>query len=303
MIETVTMAATTYAPPPQRFEAGTPMTSQVVGLATAARYLGAIGMDKVEAHERDLVAAALDGLSGNAGVRIIGPMSLADRGSPVSFVVDGIHAHDVGQVLDDDGVAVRVGHHCAIPLHRRLGVVATARASFALYNTFDEVDRLVGREAPVRLEQIYQEVILDHYKHPHHRGLRDPYGAEVYHVNPICGDEVTLRVALSDDGERVADVSYDGQGCSISQAATSDLTDQVIGETVGDALKTVAAFTEMVSSRGTIGGDEDVIGDGIAFAGVSKYPARVKCALLGWMAFKDAVAQASQSGDLNGGAR
>ena len=144
MIETVTMAATTYAPPPQRFEAGTPMTSQVVGLAPAARYLGAIGMDKVEAHERDLVAAALDGLSGIAGVRIIGPMSLADRGSPVSFVVDGIHAHDVGQVLDDDGVAVRVGHHCAIPLHRRLGVVATARASFALYNTFDEVDRLVA---------------------------------------------------------------------------------------------------------------------------------------------------------------
>ena len=144
MIETVTMEATTFAPPPQRFEAGTPMTSQVVGLATAARYLGAIGMDKVEAHERDLVAAALDGLSGIAGVRIIGPMSLADRGSPVSFVVDGIHAHDVGQVLDDDGVAVRVGHHCAIPLHRRLGVVATARASFALYNTFDEVDRLVA---------------------------------------------------------------------------------------------------------------------------------------------------------------
>jgi len=144
MIETVTMEATTYAPPPQRFEAGTPMTSQVVGLATAARYLVAIGMDKVEAHERDLVAAALDGLSGIAGVRIIGPMSLADRGSPVSFVVDGIHAHDVGQVLDDDGVAVRVGHHCAIPLHRRLGVAATARASFALYNTFDEVDRLVA---------------------------------------------------------------------------------------------------------------------------------------------------------------
>jgi nitrogen fixation protein NifU and related proteins len=155
----------------------------------------------------------------------------------------------------------------------------------------------------VRLEQIYQEVILDHYKHPHRRGLRAPYGAEVYHVNPICGDEVRLRVALSDDGDRVADVSYDGQGCSISQASTSVLTDQVIGQTVGDALKAVAAFTEMVSSRGTIDGDEDVIGDGIAFAGVSKYPARVKCALLGWMAFKDAVAQASHSGDCNGGGR
>jgi nitrogen fixation NifU-like protein len=149
----------------------------------------------------------------------------------------------------------------------------------------------------MRLEQIYQEVILDHYKHPHHRGLREPFGAEVHHVNPTCGDEVTLRVALADDGETVTDVSYDGQGCSISQASTSVLTDLVIGVGVGDALKTVAAFTEMVSSRGTIDGDEDVIGDGIAFAGVSKYPARVKCALLGWMAFKDAVAQASHDSE------
>lgn len=149
----------------------------------------------------------------------------------------------------------------------------------------------------MRLEHIYQEVILDHYKHPHHRGLREPFGAEVHHVNPTCGDEVTLRVALGDDGDTVADVSYDGQGCSISQASTSVLTDQVIGATVGDALKTVAAFTEMVSSRGTIEGDGDVLGDGIAFAGVSKYPARVKCALLGWMAFKDAVAQASHDSE------
>jgi cysteine desulfurase/selenocysteine lyase len=144
MIETVTMEATTYAPAPQRFEAGTPMTSQVVGLAAAARYLTEIGMDVVEAHEKELVAAALEGLSSVDGVRIIGPTSMENRGSPVSFVVDGIHAHDVGQVLDDDGVAVRVGHHCAWPLHRRFGIAATARASFAVYNTLDEVDRLVA---------------------------------------------------------------------------------------------------------------------------------------------------------------
>ncbi|HET6732829.1 cysteine desulfurase [Mycobacterium sp.] len=144
MIETVTMEATTYAPAPQRFEAGTPMTSQVVGLAAAARYLRELGMDAVEAHEAELVAAALDGLSGIEGVRIIGPASLENRGSPVSFVLDGVHAHDVGQVLDDDGVAVRVGHHCAWPLHRRFGIAATARASFAVYNTLDEVDRLVA---------------------------------------------------------------------------------------------------------------------------------------------------------------
>jgi cysteine desulfurase / selenocysteine lyase len=144
MIETVTMAATTYAPAPQRFEAGTPMTSQVVGLAAAARYLRDIGMDAVEAHENELVAAALRRLSEIDAVRIIGPTSMEHRGSPISFVVDGIHAHDVGQVLDDEGVAVRVGHHCAWPLHRRFGIAATARASFAVYNTLDEVERLAA---------------------------------------------------------------------------------------------------------------------------------------------------------------
>lgn len=144
MIETVTMEQTTYAPAPQRFEAGTPMTSQVVGLASAARYLSDIGMDAVEAHEAELVAAALSGLAGLPQVRIIGPTTMEHRGSPVSFVVDGIHAHDVGQVLDDEGIAVRVGHHCAYPLHRRFGIAATARASFAVYNTLDEVDRLVA---------------------------------------------------------------------------------------------------------------------------------------------------------------
>ncbi|MBM4484595.1 Fe-S cluster assembly sulfur transfer protein SufU [Prescottella equi] len=144
----------------------------------------------------------------------------------------------------------------------------------------------------MRLEQMYQEVILDHYKHPHGRGLRDPFGAEVHHVNPTCGDEITLRAHLTEgeDGRPVvADISYDGQGCSISQASTSVLFDQIVGMPLDDALRTVDAFNEMVSSRGTVEGDEDVLGDGIAFSGVSKYPARVKCALLGWMAFKDAV--------------
>ena len=143
----------------------------------------------------------------------------------------------------------------------------------------------------MQMEQMYQEVILDHYKHPHGRGLREPFGAQVHHVNPTCGDEVTLRVALSADGAVVTDVSYDGEGCSISQAATSVLTDLVTGTPVEQAMATLEAFREMVASKGTVEGDEDVLGDGVAFAGVSKYPARVKCALLGWMAFKDAVNQ------------
>ncbi|MEZ5211574.1 Fe-S cluster assembly sulfur transfer protein SufU [Gordonia sp. (in: high G+C Gram-positive bacteria)] len=142
----------------------------------------------------------------------------------------------------------------------------------------------------MRMEQMYQDVILDHYKHPHGRGLRDPYDVQVHHVNPTCGDEVTLRVHL-DDGV-VADVSYDGQGCSISQASTSVLFDQIVGLSIDDALAAVDSYNAMLTSRGADAGDEDVIGDGIAFAGVSKYPARVKCALLGWLAFKDALAQA-----------
>ena len=144
MIETVTMESASYCAPPQRFEAGTQMITQVVGLGAAANYLAGIGMAAVAAHEHRLVEATLDGLAEIPQVRIVGPTDPAVRRSPVAFVVDGVHAHDVGQVLDDDGVAVRVGHHCAAPLHRRLGLAATVRASFAVYNTGDEVDRLVA---------------------------------------------------------------------------------------------------------------------------------------------------------------
>ncbi|MBF6538574.1 cysteine desulfurase [Nocardia farcinica] len=144
MIETVTMEGSTFAPPPQRFEAGVPMTSQVVGLGAAVRYLEGIGMAAVAEHEHALTGAALAGLGAVDGVRIVGPTENVDRGGAVSFVVDGIHAHDVGQILDDEGVAIRVGHHCAWPLMRRLGVPATARASFAVYNTLDEVEQLVA---------------------------------------------------------------------------------------------------------------------------------------------------------------
>jgi cysteine desulfurase/selenocysteine lyase len=143
MIELVRMEGSTYAPPPQRFEAGVPMTSQAVGLGAAVDYLTGLGMEQVFAHELELTGAALEGLAQVPGVRIVGPANLESRGGAVSFVVDGVHAHDVGQVLDDRGVAVRVGHHCAWPLHRRFGVAATVRATFHVYNTPDEVVALV----------------------------------------------------------------------------------------------------------------------------------------------------------------
>ncbi len=142
----------------------------------------------------------------------------------------------------------------------------------------------------MNVDSLYQEIILDHYKRPHGAGLREPFEAEVHHVNPTCGDEITLRVHL--DGDTVADVSYAAEGCSISQASTSVLYDLLIGKTVTDAMVVLDSFTELMQSKGKMEPDEDVLEDGIAFAGVAKFPARVKCALLSWMAWKDAVAQA-----------
>jgi nitrogen fixation protein NifU and related proteins len=136
-------------------------------------------------------------------------------------------------------------------------------------------------------DQLYQEIILDHYKHPHGRGLRDPYSGEAHHVNPTCGDEITIRV--TDD---LSDISYDGMGCSISQASASVLHELLKGKSIGEAAKIHDAFVELMQGRGQVEPDEDVLGDGIAFAGVARYPARVKCALLPWMAFKDAAARA-----------
>jgi nitrogen fixation NifU-like protein len=150
----------------------------------------------------------------------------------------------------------------------------------------------------MQLESMYQEIILDHYRHPHNKGLREPFDAQVHHVNPTCGDEVTVRVALKDaDGEPVvADVSYDALGCSISQASASVLTDLVIGKPVAEAMDISAAFLEMMHDR-EAEPDDEILGDAVVFAGVAKYPARIKCALLGWMAWKDATARALSSAD------
>ena len=151
----------------------------------------------------------------------------------------------------------------------------------------------------MQLESLYQEIILDHYRNPHHKGLREPYDAQVHHVNPVCGDEITLRVALKDAGgeQAVADVSYDALGCSISQASVSVLSDLLIGKPVGEAMGVAEEFLALMQSRGMGEPDEEVLGDAVAFAGVSKYPSRIKCALLGWMAWKDATGQALEKAE------
>ena len=142
----------------------------------------------------------------------------------------------------------------------------------------------------MKVEELYQEIILDHYRGKHHSGLREPYDAEVHHVNPTCGDEVLLRVHL--DGDTVADVSYEAVGCSISQASTSVMSDLVIGQDVAYDLDLYEEFLTMMQGKGQVAPDEERLEDGIAFAGVAKFPARVKCALIGWSAFRDAVMRA-----------
>jgi nitrogen fixation protein NifU and related proteins len=146
----------------------------------------------------------------------------------------------------------------------------------------------------MQLESMYQEIILEHYRRPLHAGLREPFDAEVQHVNPTCGDEVRLRVTLKDAGGEpvIADVSYEALGCSISQASTSVMADMIIGKTVTDAMAVSDEFLHLMQSRGAGEPDEEVLGDAVAFEGVSRYPARIKCALLGWMAWKDATARA-----------
>lgn len=142
----------------------------------------------------------------------------------------------------------------------------------------------------MELDSLYQEVILDHYKRPQHKGLAAEFDAQVHHVNPSCGDEITLNVKLA--GEMVAAITWDGVGCSISQASVSILSDLLLGKSIADADFVLSNFTELMQSKGTMAGDDEILEDAVALAGVSKFPARIKCALLGWMAYKDAVVQA-----------
>ena len=142
----------------------------------------------------------------------------------------------------------------------------------------------------MQLDSLYQEVILDHYKSPQHKGLATTYDAQVHHVNPSCGDEITLNVTL--DQGKVAAITWDGVGCSISQASVSILSDLLLGKSIVEAEIVLNNFTELMQSKGTMVGDDEILEDAVAMAGVSKFPARIKCALLGWMAYKDAVVQA-----------
>ena len=301
MIETVTMERSTYAKPPHKFEAGTPPIVEAVGLGAALEYLTHLGLDTIHAHEQAVTGYLLDGLASVGGrdrARPAGPH--ATRGS------GGVRARRRpsarrraaarqprrgragGSSLREAGAqAVRraeLDARLVVPLHDAAGN-RCARRGVAPHQELLQG----GLNQDMDVDALYQEIILDHYKNPQHEGLREPYEAEVHHVNPTCGDEVTLRVHL--DGETVEDVSYAAEGCSISQAAASVMAELLIGKDVAEAMSVHDTFLELMQGRGQVEADEDVLEDGVAFAGVARFPARIKCALLPWMAWKDATAQ------------
>ena len=267
------MDHSTFAPPPQRFEAGVPNIAQAVGLDAACRYLDAVGLQAIHDHEVHLTGLAIEGLNDIAGIRSSDRRTSWIAGSGV---VRGrrVHPHDLGQVLDDSGVAVRVGHHCAC---RCTGGSASPRRRVRRSTcTTTRMTWLTCWREPVELWSSSHEYgnpvpgdHPDHYRHPRGKGLREPFEAEVHHVNPSCGDEITLRVQV-DEGV-IQDISYDATGCSISQAATSVMYEQLVGQPLDQVWPVVEEFVRLIEGRGKVEPNEDVLGDGIAFAGVASF--------------------------------
>ena len=302
MIEAVTMASSTYAALPHKFEAGTPPIAQAVGLGAAVDYLSALGMDAVHAHEQQITAYALDRLQQVDGLRVIGPppprpAAQRSRSRSATCTRTTSARCSTSSASPSASATTAPGRSACATASRRPPARRSTCTPRPPRSTPWSAASSTSRASSGTADEARVDVPGDHpgpLPKPHHKGLREPFDAEVHHVNPTCGDEVTLRVKL--DGDVIADVSYDSLGCSISQASVSVMTDLVVGKDLAEATKAYDAFLALMRTKGdtdaVIERDEDVLEDAVAFDGVSKYPARIKCALLGWMAWKDATARA-----------
>lgn len=256
MISRVQLEGSTWNERPYKFEAGTPAVAEMIGLGYAVDYLSSLGMDNVQAHEHALVEYALERLAEVPGLTLYGP-DTSQRGAVTTFSIQDIHAHDLAQMLDAEGITVRAGHHCAMPLHDCLGIPASARASFYLYNTFAEIDALI--EALFKAKKGFAP-ILDHGMNPRNVGVLDPANVDYEADNPLCGDHLRLTLRLGEN-QRITAVGWKIEGCAVSQASASMLGEKIIGKTVGEVRQI---------------GKQDIFD----MLGIPLSPNRVKCALL-----------------------
>ena len=300
MISSVSYERSTWAEVPHKFEAGTPPILEGIGLKAAIDYVQAIGYDAIAAHETSLIDHALARLGAIEGVHILGRAQ--DRGGVVSFSLDRAHAHDVATLLDRQGIAVRAGHHCAEPLMHRFGLESTARASFAIYTTHDEIDYLADSLDPRAgvlqvtdtfddLRDLYQEVILDHGRRPRHARRLESFDATAKGDNPMCGDRIEVWVKYAPDGT-IADTGFQARGCAISVASADLMAETVIGRSKADTHALFEAFREMART-GKCPHCDAALAEPMErlepLAGVHEYPSRVKCATLAWHALVAAL--------------
>ncbi len=279
MIKEVTFERSTWNDLPWKFEAGTPNIAGAVGLAAAVEYLQSIGMENIQQQEQELTMYALQQLSTIPSLKLLGPSSAKERGAVFSFTVDGIHPHDASELLDKVNICVRGGHHCAMPLHEKLGLGGSVRASLYFYNTREDIDLLVEALASITTkndqnnldplglnindlteeQELYKENILDHYQHPRNKKALEHYTFTQHEHNPLCGDELRCYVLLNHT--LVKDISFTGQGCAISQAAASLLSEEIKGQPIAK-IQTLGPW------------------DVYNLLGIPISPARSKCALL-----------------------
>ncbi len=297
MIEEVSLEKSSFADIPARLEAGTPNIAGAVGLAAAIEYLQQIGMDKIEKHGQDLSRYFLEKikqLREEKKIRLIGPDVVEGRGAVFSFVVEGQHPHDISEELDKKSIAVRAGHHCAMPLHEKLMIKSSTRVSFYLYNSKEEVDILVeelnrlcddgtikivskeiskdeiSKEILSEEQEMYKENIMDHYNNPRNKKELNKYDLKHKEVNPVCGDTITLYIKLDAKKKIIKEISFQGHGCAISQASVSILTEELKEKTIDDVKELKENFIF------------DLLGIPIS-------PGRVKCALLGLKALHKGI--------------
>ena len=257
MIREVTFEKSSWNDLPWKFEAGTPNMAGAAGLMAAVEYLREMRMENIAAHDRELTKYALEKLSTIPGVSIVGPASIENRGAVISFTVEGMHPHYASELLDAENIAVRGGHHCAMPLFSKLGVDGSIRASFYLYNSKEDVDALVEgvkkivEEMKTEIEAInrneitsgdlteeqemYKENVIDHYKFPRNKKEMEDYTLKHRELNPLCGDQIAMFIKIENNA--IKDISFTGSGCAISQASASLLTEKMKEKKIEEAKK------------------------------------------------------------------